>query len=82
MGVWTLRRFHGSVALDPTLPGRDASRIADEAISHLTGLVGTQVRVTLEIEAEVLGAAPELVARIVAESGRALKSGNLGLEAE
>ena len=39
-----LRRFHGTVTLDPTRVGRDASRIADEVIAHLAGLVGAEVR--------------------------------------
>ena len=30
-----------------------ALRIADEMISHLTALVGSEVKVTLEIEAQV-----------------------------
>ena len=34
------KRFHGTVTLDPTRVGRDASRIADEVISYLSGLVG------------------------------------------
>jgi hypothetical protein len=29
------RRYHGSVSLDPTRAGRDASTIADEVIAHL-----------------------------------------------
>ena len=47
------KRFHGTVTLDPTRVGRDAGRIADEVISHLAGLVGSNVTVTLEIEAEI-----------------------------
>ncbi len=47
------KRYHGSVALDATRVGRDAGRIADEVISHLAGLVGSKVKVTLEIEAEI-----------------------------
>ncbi len=47
------KRYHGTVALDPTRVGRDASRIADEVISHLSGLVGANVKVTLEVEAEI-----------------------------
>jgi hypothetical protein len=31
------RRFHGSVTLDSSRVGRDASRIADEVITHLGG---------------------------------------------
>ena len=46
-----LRRFHGTVSLDPARVGRDASRIADEVIAHLAGQVGAEVMVTLEIEA-------------------------------
>ena len=33
--------------------GRDANRIADEVIAHLSGLVGARVTVTLEVEAEI-----------------------------
>ena len=38
-----LRRFHGSVELDPMRLGRDAGRIADEVISHgcISGTVRT-----------------------------------------
>jgi hypothetical protein len=38
--------------------GRDASRIAEEVISHLVGLVGADVEVTLEIHADIPGGAP------------------------
>ena len=31
------RRYHGSVKLDPTRVGRDASQVADEVIAHLAG---------------------------------------------
>ena len=52
-------RFHGSVMLDATRVGRDAGRIADEVISHLAGLVGSRVDVTLEIHADVPQGIPE-----------------------
>jgi hypothetical protein len=42
-------------------------------ISHLTGLVGSKVRVTLEIEADVPDGVPEAVVRIVTENARTLK---------
>ena len=51
-------RFHGTATLDSARVGRDASRIADEVIAHLSGLVGAQVTVTLEIEAEVPEGSP------------------------
>lgn len=46
-------RFHGSVPLDSKRVGRDASRIADEVISHLSGLVGANVTVAPDIGAVV-----------------------------
>jgi hypothetical protein len=55
------KRFHGTVNLDPARVGRDAGRIADEVISHLAGLVGSSVKVTLEIEAAIETGAPENV---------------------
>jgi predicted AAA+ superfamily ATPase len=76
------RRFHGSVGLDSARVGRDAGRIGDEVISHLVGLVGAKVRVTLEIEAELPDGAPEHVVRTVTENSRTLKFGSHGFEAE
>ena len=74
------RRFHGSVLLDATRTGRDAGRIADEVISHLAGLVGSKVRVTLEIEADVPDGVPDHVVRTVTENCRTLRFGSHGFE--
>jgi predicted AAA+ superfamily ATPase len=76
------KRFHGSVTLDSTRVGRDASRIADEVITHLAGLVGAQVKVTLEIQVEIPGGVPENVVRTVTENSRTLKFGSHGFEKE
>jgi hypothetical protein len=74
------RRFHGSVTLDTARVGRDASRIAEEVISHLSGLVGANVTVTLEIEAEIPSGAPDHVVRTVTENSRTLKFTTHGFE--
>ena len=58
------------------------SRIADEIISHLVGLVGASVRITLEIEAEIPDGAPENVVRTVTENSRTLKFTSHGFESE
>jgi hypothetical protein len=76
------RRFHGSVTLDPTRVGRDAGRIADEIVSHLTGLMGSTVKVTLEIGAEIPSGAPDQVVRTVTENCRTLKFASQGFETE
>ena len=75
-------RFHGSALLDSTRVGRDAGRIADEVIAHLVGLVGSKVRVTLEVEAEIPGGVPDNVVRTVTENCRTLKFGSQGFEKE
>jgi hypothetical protein len=76
------KRFHGSVTLDVTRVGRDAGKIADELISHLVGLVGANVRVTLEIEADIPSGAPDSVVRTVTENSRSLKFTSHGFESE
>jgi hypothetical protein len=70
------------VPLDPARVGRDASRIADEVLAHLVGLVGSTVKVTLEIEAEMPSGAPDNVVRTVTENSRTLKFTHQGFEAE
>jgi predicted AAA+ superfamily ATPase len=76
------KRFHGTATLDSARVGRDASRIADEVISHLAGLVGAEVTVTIEIEASIPGGAPESVVRTVTENSRTLKFTSQGFEVE
>ena len=76
------KRFHGSVALDVARVSRDAGTIAENIISHLSGLVGANVKVTLDIEAEVPSGVPDNVVRIVTENGRTLKFTTHGFEEE
>jgi hypothetical protein len=76
------KRFYGTVALDATRVGRDAGRIADEVIAHLSGLVGSSVTVTLEIDADVSGGVPDGVVRTVTENSRTLKFSSYGFEQE
>jgi hypothetical protein len=77
-----VRRFHGSVRLDAARVGRDAGRIADEVISHLAGLVGSNVRVTLEIEADFADGVSDQVVRTVTENSRTLKFTSQGFESD
>ena len=77
-----LKRFHGTVTLNPTRVGRDASQIADEVIAHLAALVGANLTVTLEIEAEIPDGAPRHVVRTVTENSCALNFTDQGFERE
>jgi hypothetical protein len=70
------------VVLDSTRVGRDAGKIADEVISHLSGLVKAKVKVTLEIDATIPDGAPEHVVRTVTENSRTLKFESHGFEQE
>jgi hypothetical protein len=74
------KRFHGTVQLDAARVGRDASRVADEVISHLTGLVGAKVTINLEIDALMPGGANEMIVRTVTENGKTLKFSSQGFE--
>ena len=75
-------RFHGSTDLDAARAGRDAGEIAEEVISHLAGLVGSNVRVTLEIEAHVPDGVTESVVQTVTENCRTLRFESHGFERE
>ena len=78
----TLRRFHGSVALDPLQITNDAGKIAEAVIQHLKAVFGAQVKVTLEIEAEFPAGWPEHVVRTVTENARTLKFETASFEKE
>lgn len=75
-------RFHGSVPVDPLRLGRDAARIAEEVVQHLTGLVGANVEITIEIHAELPDGAGDKLVRDVTENCRTLKFTDYGFEEE
>ncbi len=76
------RRYHGTVRLDPTRVGRDASRIAEEVIVHLAGQPDAEVSVVLEIQVRLPNGASEHTVRVVTENSRALKFETSGFESD
>ena len=76
------KRFHGTVQLDAQRVGRDAGTIAQEVISHLAGIIGADVKVTIEIDAFIPSGATEQVVRTVTENCRTLKFKSQGFEQE
>lgn len=56
--------------------------IADEVIAHLAGLMGANVRVTLEIDADIPDGAPDTVVRTVSENSQQLRFSAHGFEEE
>ena len=76
----TGKRYYGTVRLSPMRAGLDASKVAEEIISHLTSADGAKVSVTLEIEAELPKGLSDNAIRAVTENSRALKFENHGFE--
>ena len=67
------RRFHGVVSLDPERLNRDFGRVAQEVLSHLTGLLGTDVEITVEIAARNTDGFPDATVRNVTENAKMLR---------
>jgi hypothetical protein len=76
------RRFYGSVHLDPLRMGRDAGQISEAVVQHLASVVGSDVEIRLEIEAQIPDGAPDEVVRTVTENARTLKFDQHGFESE
>lgn len=72
----------GTVKLNPTRVGKEASQVAEDVIAHLENLSGANVELTLEIEVSIPEGAPERVVRRVAENSRTLNFNNSGFESE
>ena len=70
--VVRLRRFHGTARLDPQRLNRDIARLTQEVVEHLTGLVDTDVEVTLEVQATNQDGFPDDIVRTVSENARTL----------
>jgi hypothetical protein len=77
-----LRRFYGSVQLDPGRLNRDFGRVAQEVIAHLTSLVDARVEISVEVRAEHKEGFPEETVRTVSENAKTLKFEPQGFEPE
>ncbi len=69
----TMRRFYGSVKLNELRVSSSTGQVADEVISHLTGLIDSDVEVILEIRAKAPEGIPDAVVRTVSENATTLK---------
>ena len=75
-----LRRFFGSVEIDPDRSNREMGQVVDEVLQHLTTLPGGKVRVTVEIDARMPEGVPDNVRRDIEENCRTLKFKSHGFE--
>lgn len=76
-----VKRFYGSVSINPTRLIKDAGQIADEVLQHLTTL-NADVQVTVEIQVHAPDGVPDNVIRTVTENCRVLKFTNHDFEEE
>ncbi|HJL32500.1 MAG TPA: hypothetical protein RMI62_25660, partial [Polyangiaceae bacterium LLY-WYZ-15_(1-7)] len=74
--------FVASVSLDASRLGRDAGRIAEEVLQHLSTLPGADVEVTLEMQVRVRDGVEDDVVRTVTENCNTLKFKSHGFERE
>ncbi len=74
------RRFHASFSIqDPARISRDIGTINQEILSHLTGLLGSQAEIRLEVQINVPDGIDDDVVRTVSENANTL-SCNYGFE--
>lgn len=73
-------RYYGRVQLDPQRVNREMGLIVEEVIERLTGLVGCEVEITVEIKATRPDGFDEATIRTVSENGRTLKFGHYEFE--
>ncbi len=66
-------RYYGRVQLNPQRVNKDMGLIVAEVLEHLTSLVGCEVAVTLEIQANYPAGFEDGVLRTVGENSRTLK---------
>ena len=60
----------------------DASRTAEEVVSHRYGMAGASANVTIEIEADIPELASDQIVRILIENSQTLKLSDHGFEME
>ena len=77
-----IRRFYGTVDIDPMRAGRDAASIAESVIQHLGLEKDAEVKVTIEIIANMPNGAGERTIRTVSENCKTLKFKQFDFEEE
>jgi len=77
-----LKRFFASAILNEHRVGKDAGRIAEEVIQHLTDAIGAEVEITIQIQAHFPSGASEQVIRTVTENCKTLKFHSYGFDSE
>ncbi|MBU0494043.1 MAG: AAA+ family ATPase, partial [Chloroflexi bacterium] len=75
-----IRRYYGRVQVDPQRANKDVGLIVEEVIERLTGQIGCEVEITLEIRAQQPEGFDEGTIRTISENSRTLKFAHYGFE--
>lgn len=75
-----LRRYYALASLDPARLARDAGKLAEEVVVHLNALEGTDIEVTIEINATNTEGFGEPLRKLVEENAQALRFQQHGFE--
>ena len=75
-----LRRYYGRVSIDPQRVNKDIGVIVEEVIERLTSQLGSEVEITLEIQAKKKDGFEESTIRTISENSRTLKFEDFGFE--
>ena len=74
------KRFHGSLEINVHKMSSDTGKISDEVVQHLAAIFGSQINITLDIEAIIPNGVDENIVRTVNENCRTLKFRDFGFE--
>ena len=77
-----LKRFFASAILNEHRVGKDAGRIAEEVIQHLTDAIGSEMEITIQIQAHFPNGASEQVIRTITENCKTLKFQSYGFDSK
>jgi hypothetical protein len=73
-------RFYGSIDLNQQKVASSVQKVVDEVVQHLVAKYGTNIRITLDIEADNAEGFEESVVRTVSENANTLGFSQKGFE--
>jgi hypothetical protein len=76
----TAKRFYGTMVVDPFLATKKFADVVDEVVEQFTTTVGTEVQITVEIQAKSSAGFDENLQRSVKENCGALKFSSFEFE--
>ena len=78
----TKKRFFGITALDPILAKKQFADVVDEVVQQFTTKVGSEVKITVEVQAQLPLALTKSMQRSVSENCKTLKFSSFDFETE